>query len=113
MYDARREGDVFGWCDCSSRRFSRRPRRAGSTTGFCLAFADADAGRDAVSAVAKEFEQGAIYEYYAKDGALYRRTLGVTMEMDETTPMMLVDHEELKKRSTLVQLPWAGPDGFP
>jgi len=80
--------------------------------GFAIAFADATAGRLKVSSIARDFQQGAIYEYYVANGALYRRTRGVTMKMDETTAMRQVDHEELKRRSPLVSLPWAGPEGF-
>ena len=81
--------------------------------GFVLAYADAAAAaaaRPGVLAAAKAFDQGAIYEYHERDGALLRRTLGAAMaDLDETTFMRYVSYEDLAARSALVALPWAGP----
>ena len=82
--------------------------------GFCVRFAEADVGRGAIVAAARAFDQGAVYEYVAKDGALFRRTLGVGVAVDETTPMARVDHAALAASSPrLAGLSWAGPATFP
>ena len=82
--------------------------------GFVLAFPDAAAARAAVVRAAAAADQGAIYEYAVRGGALYRRTLGVGLDMDEETPMRAVDHGALSASAPdLVDLPWAGPRAFP
>ena len=78
--------------------------------GFVLRWPDsqADAARDRVLAIASDFDQGAIYEYYAVDGALRRRTLGAKLaHIHEETPMKRLHGDPTHP---LFQLPWAGPD---
>ena len=83
--------------------------------GFAVAWpeGDADAARPGVVAAARAFDQGAIYEYAWRDGALVRRTRGVAAAVDETTFMRAVSHDDLRARSDLFALPWAGPADFP
>ena len=83
--------------------------------GFAVAWpeGDADAARPGVVAAARAFDQGAIYEYAWRDGALVRRTRGVAVAVDETTYMRAVSHDDLRARSDLFALPWAGPADFP
>lgn len=83
--------------------------------GFAVAWpeGDADAARPGVVAAARAFDQGAIYEYAWRDGALVRRTRGVAVAVDETTFMRAVSHDDLRARSDLFALPWAGPADFP
>ena len=82
--------------------------------GFILQWPaiNADDARNRILAVASDFQQGAIYEYYATDGgALRRRTLGAKLaQIDEETPMKRVAAYDLLRDDPLFKLKWAGPD---
>jgi len=83
--------------------------------GFCLGWGETEAAaaRAQVVKIAKSFGQGAIYEYYAVDGALRRRTVGALMKIDAAeseTSMGLLDYETLARSSHIVRQPFAGPD---
>lgn len=79
--------------------------------GFVLSFDDSrrDEARAEIIAIARKYQQGAIYEYTKTDrGALRRKTVGaVFSDQCDETPMRkieVVDHE-------LFRLEWAGPRG--
>lgn len=68
--------------------------------------------RDKILAIARDFDQGAIHEYYTTaDGAMRRRTLGAKLDIDTETPMRRLSAEEAELLQThdLMQLAWAGP----
>jgi hypothetical protein len=86
--------------------------------GFVLGWAPgaaADEARAAVLEVAKEFAQGAVYEYRCDDGrGIVRSTVGAAMAMAVVeTPMRRVPFDAtLASSSPLYELEWAGPDAF-
>ena len=78
--------------------------------GFIVGFERRER-RAEVLKIAREFQQGAIYEYIVVEGALRRRTLGATLEhIDEETPMKRIDYVALLDGNDLMRWEWAGPE---
>jgi len=81
--------------------------------GFCLAFPasiDVDAARDAIIAIAKDFNQGAIFEYApASVDAVLRRTLPAAAGDEVSGAEILVRVQQSPKLLGELARPWAGP----
>ena len=81
--------------------------------GFVVAFLpeDVDAARMAIVDIAKEFDQGAIFEYAASedDDRFLRRTTVPALSKEEPEEVLMVRIAAPEPGNEMLDRPWAGP----